>query len=449
MKKYFGTDGVRGTANIDPLSPERVFEIGRASANVMLKNTGKEVRVVIGKDTRLSGDMLEAAFSAGVCSFGGNVLSVGVMPTPAIAYLTKALNADMGVVISASHNSYEDNGIKIFSNDGLKLPDEKELEIEKLLDKTPGKRPTGKEIGRIINTNGAEEKYLSFIKESLDGYINLQEMKIAVDCANGATSYIVPKLFRDLGAEVISYNNEPDGMNINRQCGSLYPEFIREKVLSHKADIGLTFDGDGDRLIVVDETGEIRDGDFIMAICAKYLIEENRLPNKKIVATVMSNLGFDEAIEKIGGELTKTKVGDRYVLEEMMLRGAYLGGEQSGHIIFLKHNTTGDGVLTATQLIGIICRAKKSLSEISGCMKKYPQILINIPIKERKDPFGIPEIKNVISDAEKKLGDSGRVLVRLSGTEPLVRVMLEGKDKEEIERLGQEIVNVIREKIAK
>ncbi|HUU49427.1 MAG TPA: phosphoglucosamine mutase [Nitrospinota bacterium] len=444
MRRYFGTDGVRGRANLEPLSPETVFKIGRAAAYIMLQNN-KEVKIILGKDTRLSADMLEAAFSAGICSSGGNVLNVGVMPTPGIAYLTKALSADMGVIISASHNPYEDNGIKIFSNNGLKLPDEKEKEIEKLLNgDIDNHRPTGKGIGRIINATGFEDQYLSFVKGSLDGYINLSKVKIVVDCANGATSYIVPKLLRDLGADVIYYNIEPDGKNINMKCGSLYPEFIREKLLENNADLGLTFDGDGDRLITVDEKGEVRDGDFIMAICAKYLIEENKLPNRKIVTTVMSNLGFDRAIETMGGELTKTQIGDRYVIEEMLKTGAYLGGEQSGHIIFLNHHTTGDGVITALQLLNIIYRTKKSLSQLSKCLKKYPQILVNIPINERRNPNEIPEIKKVISEAEKKLGNSGRVLVRLSGTEQLIRVMLEGRDKKKIDRIGKEIAKVVK-----
>lgn len=443
MRRYFGTDGIRGIANKGHLSPEMAFQIGRASAYIMLQEN-KEVNIVVGRDTRLSGDMLEAAFSAGICSSGGNVLNVGVMPTPGVAYLTKALDADMGVVISASHNPYEDNGIKIFSHDGLKLPDEKEMEIEKLLNGAIKKhRPTGKGIGRIITPNNPEEKYLSFVKGSLEGYINLHKMRIVVDCANGATSYIVPRLLTDLGAEVICYHTEPDGTNINRKCGALYPEFIRRKLIENKADIGLTFDGDGDRLIPVDEMGKIRDGDYVMAICAKYLIEQNKLPGRKIVATVMSNLGFDEAIRTIGGKLTRTKVGDRYVIEEMLKNEAFLGGEQSGHIIFLNHNSTGDGIITALQLLNIMHRTDKTLFELSQCMKKYPQVLINIRVEKKKDPFKIPEVKRVVSRVEKELGDSGRILVRASGTEPLIRIMLEGKVKKEINRLGQEVGKVI------
>lgn len=448
MGKYFGTDGVRGIANEHPMTPQFVVSLGRAGAT-LLKEKEKEAKIIIGKDTRISCGMLEAALIAGITSTGVDCVQVGVIPTPAVAFLTQELGATAGIVISASHNPVEDNGIKFFGPNGYKLPDEVEDRIEGLLNTAEKdfEHPTGIKIGAVLDAVDAEEKYFEFLKSTFPASLDLKGLKIVVDCANGATYKVAPSLMRNLGAEVVEVNCRPDGTNINLNCGSLHPEVLVEKVLSEKADIGLSFDGDGDRLISVDEKGNIVDGDFVMAICGKFLKEKGELDNNLVVSTVMSNLGLDIALKEIGIEGAKTKVGDRYVLEEMQKRSAVIGGEDSGHIIFLKHHTTGDGILTSLQVLRVMKEKNVSLSELASVMKKFPQLTINVDVKEKPELSTLPEVQEAIKLAENKLAGQGRVLVRYSGTQPMCRVMVEGPTQEEIIELAESIAQTIREKL--
>lgn len=447
MRRLFGTDGIRGVANQYPMTPELAFRLGKAAATFFKKDKEK-ASLAIGRDTRLSGPMLEEAISSGISSAGGDVFKLGILPTPAIAYLTKSLKADAGIVISASHNPYHDNGIKFFSRRGFKLSDDYEKKIEELLfKKKKVLPPTGRGIGRVYSVDDAPKRYEEFVLKSFPPGLNLRGYKIVVDCANGATYRVAPQILKELGAELITLNDSPDGTNINENCGSLYPEVVQKKVLKEKADVGISFDGDGDRVIPVDEKGAVVDGDQVMALCAQEMIRKRRLPKKTLVATVMSNLGLDLALEKMGGEVLRTPVGDRYVLDKMLRENLNLGGEQSGHIIFLEHNTTGDGIITALQMLSIMKRRNKSLSELATVMEKFPQVLINVRIKKKKDPLRVVEIKKEIEKAEKKLGSGGRVLVRPSGTEPLIRVMVEGRDKKEIESIARDISKVIHKKL--
>ncbi len=447
MRRLFGTDGIRGVANLYPMTPELAFRLGKAAATFFKKDKEK-ASLAIGRDTRLSGPMLEEAISSGISSAGGDVFKLGILPTPAIAYLTKSLKADAGIVISASHNPYHDNGIKFFSRRGFKLSDDYEKKIEELLfrkKKVP--RPTGRKIGRVYPIDDAPKRYEEFVLKSSPPGLNLRGYKIVVDCANGATYQVAPQILRELGVEVIVLNNKPDGTNINENCGPLYPEVTRERVLKEKADVGISFDGDGDRVIPIDEKGEVVDGDQVMAFCAQEFIKKKKLSKKTLVATVMSNLGLDLALERMGGEVLRTPVGDRYVLDKMLRENLKLGGEQSGHIIFLEHNTTGDGIITALQILSIMKRRNKPLSELAQVMEKFPQVLINVRIKKKKDPLKILEIKKEIERAEKKLGSGGRILVRPSGTEPLIRVMVEGREREEIETIARDISRIIHKKL--
>ena len=442
MRKLFGTDGVRGVAN-QKLTAELAFQIGRAGA-YLLTAENKRGRIVIGKDTRISGDMLEAALIAGITSLGVDVLAVGVISTPAIAYLTRALKADAGIVISASHNPVEDNGIKFFAGNGFKLPDEKELELERLIFDPPAyPQPVGGDIGRVLLVDDAKERYIQHakgtIKESLAG------LKIVVDGANGAASEIAPRILRDLGAEVITINCTPDGKNINDGCGSTHPESLQQAVLDEKADLGLAHDGDADRIIAVDENGNLIDGDFIMTICGKHLASKGKLKNNLLVVTVMTNLGLKIAFQDTGVQLLETKVGDRYVLEAMREKGACLGGEQSGHIIFLEHNTTGDGIITALQLLSVMQEKKQSLGTLACQMKKLPQVLINVRTEKKDTVMDIPEVAAAIKQAEEKMAGRGRILIRPSGTEPLLRIMAEGEDQKELQLIGEAIADVIRQ----
>ena len=449
MKKLFGTDGVRGVANIHPMTTETAMQLGRAAAYIFKSSSKRRHRIVIGKDTRLSGYMLESALVAGICSMGVDVLLVGPLPTPGIANITKSMRADAGVVISASHNPFQDNGIKFFSADGYKLPDEIELKMEKLLDskKIEALRPTATEVGKAFRIDDAAGRYIVFLKNSFPPELDLAGLKIVLDCGNGAAYKVAPAVFEELGAEVIPLGVKPNGTNINAGCGSLHPEVISEAVKQHRADIGIALDGDADRVIVCDEFGNEVNGDQIMAICATDMIARKQLKKKTLVATVMSNMGLDIALRKVGGKIIKTAVGDRYVVEEMRKGGYNLGGEQSGHLIFLDNNTTGDGVLAALQLLAVMRRREKPLSELAEVMIPLPQVLVNVRVRERQDIMTIPPVAAAIKGVEEKLGNEGRVLIRYSGTEPLLRIMLEGQDKYEITGWANEIADLVRQQI--
>ena len=444
-KRLFGTDGVRGVANIPPMTAETAMQLGRAAAHIF-KNGNRRHRLVIGKDTRLSGYMLENALVAGICSMGVDVLQVGPLPTPGIAFITASMRADAGVVISASHNPYQDNGIKFFSRDGFKLPDELEMRLEKLVVSTEidALRPIAAEVGKAFRIDDAVGRYVVFLKNTFPRDLDLQGLKIVLDCANGAAYKVAPAVLEELGAEVICLGVSPNGININAGCGSTYPEVISKAVVEHGADLGIALDGDADRVIFVDEAGREVDGDHIMAICASELIRSGRLSQNTVVATVMSNLGFEIAMKRLGGQLVRTAVGDRYVVEEMRRGGYNLGGEQSGHMIFLDHNTTGDGVLSALQVLAIVQRSGRSLSELAQVMTSLPQVLVNVRVREKCDLRDIPAIRSVIEAVETELGENGRVLIRYSGTEPLLRVMIEGQDQAGIERQAEEIAELVR-----
>ncbi len=448
MGKLFGTDGIRGVANEYPITPDMVTQIGQATAHI-LKKKKHSSRIVIGKDTRLSGYMIESSLVSGICSMGTDVILVGPVPTPGIAFLTNNLDADAGVMISASHNPYQDNGIKIFSKNGYKLSDEEEMQIEELVlsKRLPNLLVSAENLGNVSREEDASGRYIVFLKNSFPGNLDLEGMKIVLDCANGATYKVAPVLFKEMRAEVIALNVSPSGRNINLNCGSLYPETLAKKVVETGSDIGLAFDGDGDRLVAIDEQGNIINGDKVIAICAKRLKDEKKLKNNTVVTTVMSNLGLSITFKELGIKNITTKVGDRYVLEEMIKNDCILGGEDSGHVIFKEYHTTGDGILTALQLLSVMKKEKKSLFELSGITKTFPQVLINIKVKRKAPLEEIPELKKVISDVEKELEGRGRVLVRYSGTQPLCRVMLEGSDESETERLAGKIAKVVEQKL--
>ncbi|WP_080875978.1 phosphoglucosamine mutase [Oceanobacillus timonensis] len=441
MGKFFGTDGVRGVAN-EGLTPEMAFKLGRFGGYVLTKDSDKP-RVLIGRDTRISGYMLEGALIAGLLSTGVEAMRLGVISTPGVAYLTKAMSAQAGVMISASHNPVEDNGIKFFGSDGFKLTDDQEAEIEALLEKEEDElpRPTGAAIGSVSDYFEGGQKYLSFLKDTIDN--DFDGLRIAVDCAHGSTSSLATHLFADLEADIHSMGSSPNGLNINDGVGSTHPERLQEFVLEKEADVGLAFDGDGDRLIAVDEKGRIVDGDKIMFICAKYLKEIGMLREDTVVSTVMSNLGFYKALEEAGLKSEKTAVGDRYVMEEMRKNGYNLGGEQSGHIIFLNYITTGDGLLSALQLVNVIRESGKPLSELADEMTIFPQTLVNVRVIDKNEALTSPIVLDEVQAVEEELGENGRVLVRPSGTEPLVRVMVEAKTKEDCEAYAERIVKVI------
>lgn len=439
-KRIFGTDGVRGVANVHPMTTEVAMRLGRAAAHVF-KDGDRRHRLVIGKDTRLSGYMIETALVSGICSMGVDVLLVGPLPTPGISFITASMRADAGVVISASHNPYQDNGIKFFNRDGFKLPDELEIRIEELIlsGEIDALRPIADEVGKAYRVDDAVGRYIVFLKNTFPRELDLQGLKIVLDCANGAAYKVAPAVLEELGAEVIALGVSPDGKNINAGCGSLYPEVMAAAVREHGADLGIALDGDADRVIFVDEHGDLVDGDSVMAICATRMLAAGTLKKQTLVATVMSNMGLEIAIKKAGGTMLRTAVGDRYVVEEMRRGGYNLGGEQSGHMIFLDHNTTGDGVLSALQVLEVIQRTGKRLSELAQVMESLPQVLLNVRVKQRTDLATLPEVSKVIADAGEKLGEQGRVLIRYSGTEPLLRIMLEGVDQVQIETLAAEI----------
>lgn len=437
MRRLFGTDGVRGIANEEPMTGEMAMRIGRAAAYLFRNKKGRH-RIVVGKDTRLSGYMLETALASGICSMGGDVLLVGPLPTPGIAFITVDMRADAGVVISASHNPFTDNGIKIFSGDGFKLPDAMEQRIEELIfsGKLERVRPTGTEVGKAFRIDDAMGRYAVFLKHTFPEQLTLEGLKIVVDCAHGAAYRVAPTVLEELGAEVFSVGVEPDGENINLNCGSLHPELISGLVREKGADLGLTLDGDADRAVFVDHRGRVIDGDHIMAICALDMMGEGRLKKKTLVATVMSNMGLEMVIKKAGGSMVRAAVGDRYVVEEMVNGGYNLGGEQSGHIVFLDHNTTGDGMLTALQVLTVMQKKGASLAELAEVMKTFPQTQRSVRVKTKKDLSEIPPIQRLLKEYEKELGDQGRIVVRYSGTEPLLRIMIEGENEGKITRMA-------------
>jgi phosphoglucosamine mutase len=445
MGKYFGTDGVRGIANSE-LTPEFAFKLGRFGGFVLTKDKERP-KVLIGRDTRISGHMLEGALVAGLLSIGAEVMRLGVISTPGVAYLTKAMGAQAGVMISASHNPVQDNGIKFFGPDGFKLSDEQELEIERLIDLPVDElpRPIGADLGQEMDYFEGGQKYLQYLKNTVDE--DFSGIHIALDCANGSTSALATHLFADLDADLSTMGASPNGLNINAGVGSTHPEALASFVIEKGADVGLSFDGDGDRLIAIDEKGNIVDGDQIMYICAKYLKEQGRLKHGTVVSTVMSNLGFYKGLEGLGIHSAQTAVGDRYVVEEMKKGGYNLGGEQSGHIIFLDYNTTGDGLLTGLQLVNIVKFTKKPLSELAAEMKKFPQKLVNVRVTDKHHVTDNQKVKEVIEQVESEMNGDGRILVRPSGTEPLVRVMAEAPSEELCEQYVNRIVAVVKEEM--
>lgn len=448
MRQYFGTDGVRGKANVFPLTADFALKLGRAAAGLFKNSNEKHRKIVIGKDTRLSCYMFENALVAGICSAGADAVMVGVLPTPAVAFLTKSLRADAGVVISASHNPYFDNGIKFFNSNGYKLPDVTEAEIERMIDN--GEPPLDSEnIGRANRIETAIGRYVEFVKNTFPKSIDLKGLKIVLDCANGAAYRVGPLALSELGAELILINVKPDGMNINDKCGAVHPEGMAEAVRLHEADVGISFDGDADRVIFADETGCLVDGDKIMGVCALEMMKKGTLKNNTIVATVMSNLGFEYSMNKNGVKLIRSQVGDRYVMEDMLTYGCNLGGEQSGHLIFSDLNTTGDGLISAMQLLSVIVETGKTLSELCSFIEAYPQVLKNVQVKAKVPMETLEETSAFISKIEKKLGSSGRVLVRYSGTEAKLRVMIEGKDQKTIENFASEIASAAVSEIEK
>lgn len=441
MGKYFGTDGVRGVANSE-LTPELAFRIGRFGGYVLTKDKDRP-KVLIGRDTRISGHMLEGALVAGLLSIGAEVMRLGVISTPGVAFLTKATGAQAGVMISASHNPVQDNGIKFFGSDGFKLSDDQEKEIEDLLDQTEDRlpRPVGGDLGQVNDYFEGGQKYLQFLKQTVDD--DFSGIHVALDCAHGATSSLAMHLFADLDADISTMGNSPNGLNINEGVGSTHPEKLATFLLEKGADIGLAFDGDGDRLIAIDEKGQIVDGDQILFICAKYLKTHGQLKHQTVVSTVMSNLGFYKGLEEHGVQSIQTAVGDRYVVEEMKKSGYNLGGEQSGHLIFLDYNTTGDGMLSAIQLVNIMKSTKKPLSQLAGEMKKFPQLLVNVRVQDKHKVMENELIASTIREAEAEMNGNGRILVRPSGTEPLVRVMAEAQTEEICREVVDRIVAVV------
>jgi phosphoglucosamine mutase len=447
-RSLFGTDGIRGVANVHPMTGEMMLQLGRAVA-YLIRNGSHRHRVVIGKDTRLSGYMLETALASGICSMGVDVLICGPLPTPAISQLTVSMRADAGAVISASHNPYQDNGIKFFSRDGFKLPDEIEMKIEELIanDELHHLRPTATSIGKAFRIEDAGGRYVVFAKSTFPKDLTLEGVTVVVDCGHGAAYRVAPSVLQELGAKVITIGAEPDGKNINKGFGALHPETICKAVLKTGADLGIALDGDADRLIVADEKGRVVDGDAVMAVCGLDLLRRKALPKKTVVATVMSNLGLDQCIAKAGGRVVRTRVGDRYVVEEMRKNGYSFGGEQSGHLIFLEHATTGDGTVAALALLSVMVQSEKPISELAKVMDVYPQAQLNLAVREKPELGSLPAVMRAIRDVEKKLGSEGRVLVRYSGTEPKVRVLVEGPEKKVIETYAEGIAAELKKAI--
>jgi len=454
-KRIFGTDGVRGVANVEPVTAETALKLGRAAAHVFTQLNprtipeGARPKIVLGKDTRLSGYMLENALVAGITSLGVDVLIIGPLPTPGVAYITRALRADAGIVLSASHNSYEDNGIKFFRHDGYKLDDQVEQKIEQLVfaGEVDSIRPTAGKIGRAARIDDALGRYVEFAKASFSRGMSLEEMRVAVDVANGAAYKSTPCVLRELGAEVIIAHNEPNGMNINAQCGSTYPREIQRLVKESGADVGITHDGDADRVLLCDENGEIVDGDEILAIASVDLLHAGRLEQNTLVATVMSNFGLDETLAAHGGKVVRTKVGDRYVIEEMISRKLNLGGEQSGHIIFRDFTTTGDGIISALQILRIMHKTGQPLSKLKTCLKKFPQAQRNLVVKAKPPIEELREVVKLRDEIERELAGQGRVLLRYSGTEPKIRLLIEGRELDKIDKQANRIADAIQNAI--
>ena len=454
QRSFFGTDGVRGVANVHPMTAEVALSLGRATGHMVRQGSlnahqrapGSRRRVVIGKDTRLSGYMLENALAAGLMSMGTDVLFIGPLPTPAVAYVTRSMRANAGVMISASHNPFEDNGIKIFAGDGYKLPDETELAIEELIqgDRLERVRPRGSAVGRAKRIDDASGRYIVFLKNTFPEQLSLEGVKVVVDCANGAAYKVAPTVLEELGASVYSLGVKPDGRNINKRCGSLHPQGICREVKRHKAQIGIALDGDADRLIVSDENGEVVDGDQIMAICARELLRRDQLKHKTLVATVMSNIGLERSLAEVGARVERTGVGDRYVVERMRQKGFNFGGEQSGHLIFLDHATTGDGMLAALMLMSIMVEQQKPLSELRQCMTLSPQRLINLQVRHKQDFAELGQLQKVVGEVERRLGSSGRVLLRYSGTENKARILVEGDDTEQVDHSAEQIADALQ-----
>lgn len=447
MGILFGTDGVRGIANIE-LTPEMAFDLGRAGSFVLAQqDSNTRPRIMVGKDTRVSGDMLEAALLAGICSTGADALTLGIIPTPAVAYLTQQYNASCGVVISASHNPVQDNGIKFFGPNGYKLPDETEAQIEKLVlaGTRDLARPAGADVGRIYDVAEATNRYLAFLSSCCTQQQDMSNLTVVLDCANGASYQAAPRIWESLGAKVIAINDQPNGININERCGSTHTASLKKAVIHHKADLGIAYDGDADRCIAVDERGNELDGDYLMTICALDMFRRGSLKPNRIVATVMSNIGLDIALKREGILVDSCAVGDRYVLERMMETGALLGGEQSGHIIFLEHATTGDGLLSSLKLAEVMKRTGLPLSELAREMEKQPQMLVNIKLEDKDTILNHALVLEAMQSAERKLGEQGKLVVRPSGTEPLVRIMAQGPYQD----LLQEVIDEIHASIEK
>jgi len=453
VRRLFGTDGVRGVANVHPMTAEMALQLGRALAYIVRSGPHRH-RIVIGKDTRLSGYLLEQAIASGICSMGVDVMLCGPLPTPGIAFITHSMRADAGVVISASHNPYQDNGIKFFSRDGFKLPDEMELRIERLVFGTPGDdggaddfhalRPTANRIGKAKRINDAVGRYVVFLKSLFPRELTLDGTTVVVDCAHGAAYKVAPAVFEELGAKVVCLNARPDGKNINDGCGAVHPESMAKAIEKSGAQLGIALDGDADRVIVADEKGRIVDGDAIMAIVGRDLIRQRLLAKNTVVSTVMSNVGLERSLHEAGGRVVRTQVGDRYVVDEMRRSGYNFGGEQSGHLIFLDHVTTGDGVCAALNLLAVMLRERKPLSDLTRCFEPVPQVQLNIAVKEKRPLEGLPEVQEVIAAVEKALDGVGRVLVRYSGTENKARVLVEGPDAKKIAAHAEAIAEVLR-----
>lgn len=445
MDKLFGTDGIRGIANEFPMTTDLAMKVGVGTAH-LFKNHHRRPKIVIGKDTRLSGYMIETAITAGICAMGVDVLLVGPLPTPGIAFITSSMRADAGIVISASHNPYEYNGIKIFAATGYKLPDDIESQIERLVasgdvERLP--RPPVSEIGRAKRIDDAQGRYIVYLKNTFPRELTLDGLKLVVDCAHGAAYRVAPAVFEELGAQVVLVGDRPNGKNINDHCGALYPEQMARLVREHHAHAGIAFDGDADRVIFADETGEILDGDHLMAICGIHLMKANRLNRRTVVATVMSNMGLEAALKRHGAQLLRTAVGDRYVVEKMNEGRYNLGGEQSGHIVFMDHATTGDGILSALQLLAVMLKEDKPLSELKTIMERFPQTLVNVRVKRRRPIEDIEELVRLKDRIASALGENGRLLIRPSGTEPVIRVMIEGRDRSRIQSLAGEMAEAI------
>ena len=444
QRKYFGTDGMRGVANTAPMTSETVTRLGMAIA-ARLRAPGRHTRIAIGKDTRLSGYMFESALASGIVSIGADVWLTGPLPTPGIAFITSSMRCDAGVVISASHNPYQDNGIKVFARDGFKLPDEVEMEIEALMDDPAldAQRAKPEEVGYARKIEDSRGRYVVYCKATFPSELTLDGLRIVVDGAHGAAYKVGPSVFEELGAKVIAIHTNPNGKNINDRAGALHPDAMAEAVRLHDAHIGIAFDGDADRLVLCDEHGEIVDGDAVMALCAIEMLERNRLAHKTLVTTVMSNLGLELAMKRAGGKLVRTAVGDRYVVEEMRRGGYNLGGEQSGHLVFLDHATTGDGIVAALRVLAVMVQKQKPLSELAKVMTKSPQVLINTKV-DRKIPLAqLPGVSAMIKDVETALGEEGRVLVRYSGTESKVRVMIEGPNQDQLTAWANDIAEAL------